>query len=47
MSSLIGVPRKMIRSSNSLANGSIRRTPYDVRSSHWGMKYSARGAVSW
>ena len=36
-----------MRSSNSLANGSMRRTPYDVRSSHCGMKYSARGAVCW
>ncbi len=36
-SSLIGVPRKMMRSSKSLVYGSIRRMPYDVRSSHCGM----------
>ena len=38
ISSVIGVPRKMIRSSNSFVYGSIRRMPYDVRSSHCGMK---------
>lgn len=38
ISSVIGVPRKMMRSSNSFVYGSIRRMPYDVRSSHCGMK---------